>query len=84
MSRFLSHNKTHVSQICEGDKYPTIGATLTTVSKCISSVCPTTDIILSSQTSIVNCLLESSVCAARDVIFRDLEQRWTEHIDYNV
>ena len=40
MSRFLTHNKvqTSQSQICEGDKYPTIGVELTTLSMCISSV----------------------------------------------
>ncbi len=45
---------------------------------------PTTDIILSFQTSIFNGLLEPCVRAARAGILRDLEQRWTEHIDYNV
>ena len=34
------------SQICEGDKYPTIGAALTALSMCISSMRPTTDITL--------------------------------------
>ncbi len=72
------------SQICEGDKYPTIGDALTTVSMCISSMRPTTDIILSFQASIFNGLMEPCVRAARAAIFRDLEQRWTEDIDYNV
>jgi hypothetical protein len=36
MSNF--YNKTQVSQICEGDKYPTIGVSLTTLSMCISTV----------------------------------------------
>jgi hypothetical protein len=38
MSSFLSRNKTRVSQICEGDKYPTIVGVFTTISMCISSV----------------------------------------------
>ncbi len=32
MSRFLARNKAQVSQICEGDKYPTIGTVLTSLS----------------------------------------------------
>ncbi len=42
MSSFFARNKTQTSQICEGDKYPTIGAVLTTLSMCISSMRPTT------------------------------------------
>ena len=84
MSSFLTCNKTQSSQICEGDKYPTIGAAHTAVSMCISSMRPTTDIILSFQASIFNGLLDPCVRAARAGILRDLEQRWTEHIDYNV
>jgi hypothetical protein len=42
MSSFLTLNKEQASQICEGDKYPTIVAVLTTISMCISSMCPTT------------------------------------------
>jgi hypothetical protein len=42
MSSFLAHNKAQASQICEGDKYPTIGAVLTAISMCISSMRPTT------------------------------------------
>ena len=42
MSIFLARNKAQASQICEGDKYPTIGAVLTAISMCISSMCPTT------------------------------------------
>ncbi len=42
MSTFLVCDKEQVSQICEGDKYPTIGADLTVISSCISSMCPTT------------------------------------------
>jgi hypothetical protein len=38
MSSFVARNKTQASQICEGDKYPTIGAALTTLSMCISSM----------------------------------------------
>jgi hypothetical protein len=57
------------SQICEGDKYPTIGVTLkkkkTTLSNCISSMRPTTDITLSSQASISNGLLEPCVRVVR-------------------
>jgi hypothetical protein len=48
---------------------------------CISSMRPTTDIILSFQASIFNGLLEPCVRAARAAILRDLEQRWTEHIE---
>ena len=81
MSSFLARNKAQASQTCEGDKYPTIGAALTAVSMCISSMRPTTDIILSSQASISNGLLEPCVRAARAAILRDLEQRWTEHIE---
>ncbi len=36
------------------------------------------------ETCIFNGLLESSVRFVRVSIFRDFEQRWTEHIDYNV
>jgi len=63
MSIFLVHNKTQVSQICGGDKYPTIGAGLTELSVCISSLsqCPATDIILSSQVNISNGLMDPSV-----------------------
>jgi hypothetical protein len=39
----------YTSQICEGDKYPTIGVVLTVLSMCISSMRPPTDITLSSQ-----------------------------------
>ena len=42
MSSFLARNKASVSQICEGDTYPTIGAVLTAISMCISSMRPTT------------------------------------------
>ena len=42
MSMFLARNKAQVSQICEGDKYPTIGVVLTAISMCISSMRPTT------------------------------------------
>jgi hypothetical protein len=42
MSSFLSRNKAQESQICVGDKYPTIGVVLTVISMCISSMCPTT------------------------------------------
>ncbi len=42
MPSFLARNKEQVSQICEGDKYPTIGVVLTTISMCISSMRPTT------------------------------------------
>jgi hypothetical protein len=42
MSIFLARNKAQSSQICEGDKYPTIGAVLTALSICISSMRPTT------------------------------------------
>jgi hypothetical protein len=42
MSRFLTQNKAQASQICEGDTYPTIGAVLTAISMCISSMRPTT------------------------------------------
>jgi hypothetical protein len=42
MSIFLARNKEQSSQICEGDKYPTIGAVLTALSICISSMRPTT------------------------------------------
>jgi hypothetical protein len=42
MSIFLAHNKAQSSQICEGDKHPTIGAVLTALSICISSMRPTT------------------------------------------
>ena len=31
MSSFLARNKAQASQICEGDKYPTIGADLTAI-----------------------------------------------------
>jgi hypothetical protein len=65
MSSFLARNKAQTSQICEGDKYPTIGAALTAVSMCISSMRPTTDIILPSEASISNGLLEPCVRAAR-------------------
>ena len=65
MSSFFARNKAQVSQICEGDKYPTIGAALTAVSMCISSMRPTTDIILPSEASISNGLLEPCVRAAR-------------------
>ena len=63
------------SQICEGDKYPTIGSALTALSMCISSMRPTTDIILSSQASISDGLLEPCVRSARAAILRDLQQR---------
>jgi hypothetical protein len=56
------------SQICEGDKYPTIGAALTALSMCISCIRPTTDIILSSQASISDGLLEPCVRSARAAI----------------
>ena len=72
------------SQICEGDKYPTIGVALTALSMCISSMCPTTDITLSSQGSISDRLLEPCVRAARAAILRDLQERWIEQIDDNV
>ena len=72
------------SQICEGDKYPTIGAALTALSMCISSMRPTTDITLSSQASISDGLLEPCVRAARAAILRDLQERWIEQIDDNV
>ena len=42
MSSFLARNKAQASQICDGDKYPTIGAVLTAISMCISSMRPTT------------------------------------------
>jgi hypothetical protein len=42
MSSFLARNKAQASQICEGDTYPTIGAVLTAISMCISSMRPTT------------------------------------------
>jgi hypothetical protein len=42
MSIFLARNKAQSSKICEGDKYPTIGAVLTVLSICISSMRPTT------------------------------------------
>ncbi len=42
MSIFLARNKAQSSQICEGDKYPTICAVLTALSICISSMRPTT------------------------------------------
>ena len=42
MSSFLARNKAQVSQIREGDTYPTIGVVLTELSMCISSMCPTT------------------------------------------
>ncbi len=42
MSSFLTPNKAQTSQICEGDKYPTIGAVLTAISMCISFMRPTT------------------------------------------
>ncbi len=42
MSSFLARNKAPVSQICEGDTYPTIGAVLTAIRMCISSMRPTT------------------------------------------
>ena len=67
-----------VSQICEGDKYLTIGATLTALSICISSMCPTTDITLSSQVNISNGLMDPCVRAVRASILRDLEERWIE------
>ena len=63
------------SQLCEGDKYPTIGAALTALSMCISSMRPTTDIILSSQVSISDGLLEPCVRSVRTAILRDLQQR---------
>ena len=75
---------TQASQICEGDKYPTIGAALTALSMCISSMRPTTDIILSSQASISDGLLEPCVRSARAAILRDLQHRWIEDIDDNV
>ena len=84
MSSFLVCNKTQTSQFCEGDKYPTIGAALTALSICISSMCPTTDIILSSQTGISNGLLDPFVCADRDTILWDLEMGWIDQIDDNV
>ena len=84
MSIFLVRNKAQSSQICEGDKYPTIGAVLTALSICISSMRPTTDIILSSQSSISDGLLEPCVRAARAAILRDLQERWIEQIDDNV
>ena len=62
-----------VSQICEGDKYPTIGAVLTALSMCFSSMRPTTDITLASQASISDGLLEPCVRAARAAILRDLQ-----------
>jgi hypothetical protein len=75
---------TQASQLCEGDKYPTIGAALTTLSMCISSMRPTTDITLSSQVSISDGLLEPCVRADRAAILRDLQERWIEQIDDNV
>ena len=83
MSSLFACNKAQVSQICEGDKYPTIGADLTVVSMCISSIRPTTDIILSYQVSISNGLMESSVRVERATILRDLEQRWTIRLMIN-
>ena len=68
------------SQICEGDKYPTIGDALTV----ISSMCPTTDIILSSHTNISDGVLEPCVRSGRASILRDLEERWIEDNVYNV
>jgi hypothetical protein len=53
MSSFLVRNKEQVSQICEGDKYPTIGAVLTTISMCISSMRPTTVCSVVKDTSTV-------------------------------
>jgi len=75
---------TQASQICEGDKYPTIGAALTALSMCISSMRPATDITLASQASISDGLLEPCVRAARAAILRDLQERWIEQIDDNV
>ena len=45
---------------------------------------PTTVIILSSQVSISDGLLEPCVRSARAAILRDLQQRWIEDIDDNV
>jgi hypothetical protein len=53
MSSFLVRNKAQVSQICEGDKYPTIVPVLTAISMCISSMCPTTDCSVVKDTSTV-------------------------------
>ena len=53
MSSFFGHNKAQTSQIREGDKYPTIGAVLTTLSMCISSMCPTTVCSVVKDTSTV-------------------------------
>ena len=59
MSSFLERNKAQVSQICEGDKYPTISAALTAVSMCISSMSPTTAF------SVVKEVLHSEVTVIR-------------------
>jgi hypothetical protein len=53
MSIFLARNNAQSSQICEGDKYPTIGAVLTALSICISSMRPTTSCSVVKDTSTV-------------------------------
>jgi hypothetical protein len=53
MSNFLAHNKEQTSQICDGDKYPTIGVVLTVISMCISCMCPTTACSVVKDTSTV-------------------------------
>ncbi len=63
---------------------PTIVASLTTLIMWISIMCPTTDIILSSQVRISNGLLESCVRADRAAILWDLEQWWIEQANPTV
>ncbi len=79
LATFLKENERWKMKQTLG-KYPTIGAVLMALSMCISSISPSTDIILSSEASISNGLLEPCVRAARAAILRDLD-RWIHNID---
>ncbi len=59
------YNKDQESQICEGNKYPTIGVVFTAISMCISSMCPTTTCSVVKDVSTVtttNNSLTPTVC----------------------
>jgi hypothetical protein len=68
MSTFLASNKAQSSQICEGDKYPTIGVVLTALSICISSMRPTTACSVVKDSSTVTAIYIS--VSNRDYIFK--------------
>ena len=72
------------SQVLEGDKYPTIGAALTSLSMCIASLRPEREVVLMSGSSVGDAVLEPCVRQARAAILKDMIQRWIKDIDDNV